>query len=234
MKTINYHGTPFPHWWLNPKMVIFAAVVILAGAHQGHSQGTTTITFDGPPTPSNIQPTVTEYNELGVVFKPVPSSLSFQRWPAVNLFGPYNGTAYIQGGRASAIEFSFANGALLNLISVDLAENTRAVTPNPTTVIFLGYRLDGTTVTTNFTTDGIIDQQGPLADFQTFRFDSQFNNLTRVEIPNSGWSLDNLVLTSIIPEPSSQFLLGLGGLFLAGILCKRPGGRRVSSAGRPL
>jgi hypothetical protein len=67
-------------------------------------------------------------------------------------------------------------------------------------------------VTTEFVTDGIIDGAGPLADFQTFYFDSQFVNLARVEIPTDTWSLDNMVFSYEIPETSSFTLLLAGGV----------------------
>ena len=107
--------------------------------------------------------------------------------------------------------FSPTNGSLFGVVSVDLAEYSTVV-PNPRTVSFFGYRFDGSVVTTNFITDGIIDGTGPLNDFQTFYFGPEFNNLTRVEMPTSLWSLDNLSLQ--IPEPSTVALLIGGGLLL--------------------
>ena len=105
--------------------------------------------------------------------------------------------------------FSFTNGWIFDLLAVDLGEYSTVV-PNAVTVQFIGYRLDGGTVTTSFTTDGIIDGTGPLADFQTFQFDPKdWRNLIRVEIPTYGWSLDNLVVG--VPEPTSGALLVFGG-----------------------
>jgi hypothetical protein len=196
------------------KLVNLAALAVICSSLECYGEGIITINFDGPPPPSDLTPTVTQYLESGILFNPLPSTGSFQRWPSGNLFGPYDGSAYIMAGRANAVGFSSTNGTLLNLVSVDLSEGGLSFTPHPLTVNFIGYRQDGTTVTTNFLTDGIIDQTGPLADFQTFHFDSQFNNLIRVEIPNSGWALDNLVVASVIPEPSYLVLLGLGGSFL--------------------
>jgi hypothetical protein len=106
--------------------------------------------------------------------------------------------------------FNFANGSVFSVLSVDLAEYSTVV-PDAVTVEFIGYHPDGSTVTTSFTTDGIIDGSGPLADFQTFHF-TGFTDLTRVEIPTYGWSLDNLVVS--VPEPASGTVLALGGLLL--------------------
>jgi hypothetical protein len=92
-------------------------------------------------------------------------------------------------------------------------------------VLFVGYHPDGSAITNRFTTDGIIDGTGPLADFQTFNFNGLgFTDLTRVEIPTSGWSLDNLVVAT--PEPAGNGLLLLGGaMCFAWRACKR----RISS-----
>ena len=47
--------------------------------------------------------------------------------------------------------FSFINGGLFDLLSVDLAEYCTVV-PDAATVRFTGYRSDGSTVTRDFTT----------------------------------------------------------------------------------
>ena len=103
--------------------------------------------------------------------------------------------------------FGLYDGSVFDLVSVDLAEYSTVV-PAAVTVPFIGYRPDGNTVVGSFTTDGIMDGNGPLADFQTFYFDSRFRGLTRVEIPAYGWSLDNLFVS--VPEPSAGGLLFLG------------------------
>jgi hypothetical protein len=98
---------------------------------------------------------------------------------------------------------------VFSLASVELAEYSTVV-PDAVTVPVIGYRTDGSTVMTSFTTDGIIDGTGFLDDFQTFFFGPEFSELTRVEIPTYGWSLDNLVV--VVPEPSSGILLLSGGV----------------------
>jgi len=120
---------------------------------------------------------------------------------------PDNGSAYLQAGSGSTLKFSFLNGSVFDLLSVDLAEYSTVV-PDAVTVRFVGYRQDGSTVMADFITDGIIDGTAPQADFQTFNFGTQFSQLTRVEIPTDGWSLDKLVVS--VPEPGSEALLVLG------------------------
>ena len=107
--------------------------------------------------------------------------------------------------------FSFINGDVFDLVSMQLAEYSTVV-PDAVTVHIVGYRHDGTIVTTDVTSDGVIDGTGPLVDFETFKFDDRFTGLDRVEIPTDGWSLDNLVIA--VPEPASSALLLVGGLLL--------------------
>jgi hypothetical protein len=103
--------------------------------------------------------------------------------------------------------FNYINAPAFDLIAVDLAEYSTFF-QEPVSVRFLAYRTDGSIVTTTLVTDGIIDGTGPLADFQTFYFGAEFRGLTRVEMPNSGWSLDNLVVS--VPEPTAGALLFTG------------------------
>jgi hypothetical protein len=118
---------------------------------------------------------------------------------------PDDGSAYLQAAFTESLKFSFINGTPFDLVSLDLAEYS-TVFPYPLTVHFVGYHPDGSTVSTDLTTDGIIDGTGPLADFQTFYFGKDWTNLARVEIPTSLWSLDNLVVST--PEPqASSFML---------------------------
>src|SRR5207244_583342 len=124
-----------------------------------------------------------------------------RRGTPTNAHWPDNGTAYLQAALGDSLKFSFINGSLFDLRSVDLAEYSTVVPDGRAR--FIGYRQDGTTVTADLTTDGIIDGTGPLADFETFYFGPEFSGLTRVEVPTFG-SLDNLRV--FVPEP------GMGGL----------------------
>jgi len=184
---------------------------------QSHAQGTITFTFDGPPSvpgPGLPGPGqsfyVQQYSEAGMWFRPLGviapgNGFSRQRGGGQLSFAPDNGSAFIATVLGDSLQFSFTNGSSFNMVAVDLAEYSTVV-PNAVTVPFYGYRADGSVVFTSFTTDGIIDGAGPLADFQTFYFGPEFSNLLRVEIPTFGWSLDNLVVS--VPEP------GLGALLM--------------------
>jgi hypothetical protein len=174
-----------------------------------------TVGFEGPPVQSpGSAAFVQQYFEAGLWFRPlgvVEPGNGFIRNGGGIAQTPENGTSYIQTSMGDSLLFSFTDNSLFDLTSVDLAEYSKVV-PDAVTVQFTGYYLDGSTVTTSFTTDGIIDGTGPLADFQTFNFGSGWTGLTRVEVPGYGWSLDNLVVGVAVPEPASGALLLAGGL----------------------
>lgn len=180
--------------------------LIPATASRCAGQGTLHFTFDGPPLqPPETAYTVTSYYESGMYFRGI--GYGFSRVGEGRSTRPQNGSAYVAATLGDSLEFSFTNGSVFSLASVDLAEYSTVV-PDAVTVRFVGYRPDGSVIATDLTTDGIIDGTGPLADFQTFQFGSQWNGLTRVEIPTYGWSLDNLVVS--IPEPGTGALIILG------------------------
>lgn len=169
---------------------------------QGQAQGTThwTASFEGQPwgTSSGLR----QHFEAGLWFRaigPLPTQPPYYltiSGGGVSPYAPDNGTGYLVAalGESLAVSSSSPFPQPFALISVDLAEYSTFY-PTPRAVLFIGYLADGSTVTQSFTTDGIIDGTGPLPDFQTFYFDSRFQNLIRVEVPTYGWSLDNLVFT---------------------------------------
>lgn len=201
-----------------PALMLFLAVWSQA---QGTFQWT--VTFDGGPqiAPNHILG-ITYYYEQGIEFMPIDQNGQFGRsggQPDLAAF-PRNGTAYLMAGFGDSLSVTSAFGARFGLISVDLAEFS-TLYQTPLSVQFVGYKLDGSTVTTEFVTDGIIDGAGPLTDFQTFYFDSRFADVTRVEIPTYRWSLDNMVFSSVVPEPSTWALLLLGAALFGQRFFKR-------------
>jgi hypothetical protein len=202
--------------------ILLSALLLGFGSGFGHcfAQSTLQITFDGPPIQApGTSRVVTNYFELGMLFtatNPITHNITFSRSGGGSVDYPEDGTAYLQPG-PSTLMFNYGSDIAFGLLSVDLAEWSTYYSNQPTTIPFVGYQLDGATITNVFTTDGIIDGTGPLADFQTFYF-TNFTDLTRVEIPGpsepSGWqipwSMDNLVVTT--PEPTVGGLLVIGGL----------------------
>jgi len=184
----------------------------------GEAQGTLQYraAFEGPPAiASGASISIAQYYERGMWFRaigavPAEPPYRLSRAGGGISYFPENGTAYLHAGLGDSLAVSAWSGQRFGLVSVDLAEFS-TLYQTPLTVPFIGYRPDGSTVTTEIKTDGIIDGTGPLADFQTFYFDSRFADLVRVEIPTYGWSLDNMVFSQV-PEPAAGALLLVGGL----------------------
>jgi len=203
-------------------------LALLACQAPGFSQGTFQwfVTFDGPPP---IAPDsaigINYYSEEGMIFTPITSEAQFTRNGGGGAGWPSNGTAYLQALLGDSLAIT-ESGHHFGLVSVDLAEYSYLF-QTPTTVQFIGYKADGSTLTTEFVTDGIMDGTGPLPDFQTFSFDSRFNDLVRVEIPNVGWSLDNMVFSLPVPEPGACALIALG-FALATIRLSKPSSKHPS------
>jgi hypothetical protein len=192
------------------RSIFIGLCALLLSVRAASAQGTfqrLTVTFDGPPVqPPGSAYLIQSYSESGVWFAPIPGTDGFTRRgndPAPGW--PDNGTAYLVAGLGESLMFGLNNDSSFGLVSVDLAGWSSAY-PEPVTIPFVGYRQDGSTVTTSFTTDfGIV--------FRTFSFPSEFSDVYRIQIPTYGWSLDNLVLS--VPEPGSSSLLVLGATLAA-------------------
>jgi len=165
--------------------------------------------------PPGSQIVFTNYLESGMSFRPLPGYSGFGRaWPGITN-NPDDGTAFLKAALAPPqnLMFSFTNGSLFGLVAVDLSQYS-TVLPNPVTVPFIGFRPDGSTVTNSFITPGY-SGTGPLT-FQTYLFGPEFAGVSRVEIPTSGWSLDNLVVSGVnTPEPSPGSLMVLAAVLSA-------------------
>jgi len=168
-------------------------------------QGTMLIMFEGPPfLAPGTGVVATNYYEAGMSFRPVPGSFGFNRLGTpTDPRPPNNGTSFVQAALGESLTFSLTNGSSFNAVSVDLAGYSTVV-PDAT-IQFVGYRADGSTVTTSVDRHGIT--------FETYFFGKDFSDLIRVEIPTASatWSLDNLVVS--VPEPNALTLC------LIGIVC---------------
>jgi hypothetical protein len=106
-------------------------------------------------------------------------------------------------------DHSFTTGSPFGLLSVDLADPV-APSLSPISIVFNGFRADGSTVSQSFTVGG-----GGSSSFSRFQFNPDFaSGLIRVEIPSPAWAMDNLVY--YIPEPGSTSLLLIGLACLLG------------------
>lgn len=196
---------------------ITAITILITVALSGYGQGTIHNSFEGrlPGTSISVQ----QFFENGMWFRPLGvigpgNGFSHRRGGGQLTFAPDNGSAYLGANAGDSLVFSFFDGNSFRLISVDLAEFSTGY-PEPFSVPFIGYRADGTIVTMNHTTDGVIDGSGPVVDFQTFYFNKEWSGLERVEIPIHRWSLDNLVVA--IPEPSTWVILSIGVMLIGKI-----------------
>ena len=191
-------------------------VTVLFMTTWARAQGTFqwTVKFDGSP---HIAPSdslaIKYYYGQGMEFRPIDQSGQFGRsggQEVITAF-PRNGTAYLFAQLGDSLSVASAFGARFGVVSVELAEFS-TLYQTPLTVQFVGYKSDGSTVMTEFVTDGIIDGAGPVNDFQTFYFDSRFADVTRVEVPTYRWSLDNIVFSNVVPEPGTGALVILGAI----------------------
>jgi hypothetical protein len=105
---------------------------------------------------------------------------------------PDNGTGYLQG--AYRMAFLDLRGRLLKLKAVDLAEYSN-VYANPTSITFVGSKVNGSTISQTFVTDGQLDGIGGIPDFQTFTFAEEWVDLVRIDVQSAfPFSIDNIVL----------------------------------------
>jgi hypothetical protein len=179
---------------------------------------------------------IPEYFEAGMWFRaigpvPIRPPYHLNRVASGGAGWPDNGTVYLLTAFQDSLAVSSQYGDRFGVVSVDLSEFS-VLYQWPISVPFIGYRPDGSTVTTTFVTDGIIDGTGPLRDFQTFYFDSRFSDVVRVEVPTYGWALDNMVFSNV-PEPGA-FTIGLLGACVVMVrgLNGRSHRRRASSGSR--
>lgn len=198
-------------FWPHLHLAITLSMACFCPATNAQGTFNRTIRFEGPPAiapGSNVGST--NYYEDSMTFVPINMAEQFTRAGGGVSFFPENNTAYILQSRFDSLSGSRGQVSRFGLYSVDLAEFS-TLYAFPAVVQFIGYRSDGSIVTTEFTTDGIIDGTGPLPDFQTFYFGSEFSNLVRFDAPSHTYALDNLVFFDVIPEPGTWALLVLGG-----------------------
>jgi len=204
--------------WEDTKSIgLVIALALLLHGVQSFGQGTfnRTIAFEGHPVyPPGSNTGFTYYYEDSMTFTPMRPGDQFTRaWSGGASWWPENGTAYLLFGAFDSMSGSRGEVSRFGLYSVDLSEFS-TLYAFPRAVQFIGYRADGTTVTTEFVTDGIMDGNGPLQDYQTFYFDSRFADLVKFDLPGNTYALDNLVFFHVVPEPRTYGLVVLGLLVI--------------------
>ena len=160
----------------------------------------------------------TNYSESGVWFR-VHIPVSGQPYHDYMVIAPGSGIANVptnstpymffirQYNSYNYVLLSLTNGGAFGLARVDLAD---PIAPSYTNlpISFIGYRIDGSSVTNTFVTPG-----GGANYFVSYQFGPDFaSGLLSVKIDAPRWAMDNLVW---VPEPGTYALLGLGAVGLA-------------------
>lgn len=130
---------------------------------------------------------------------------------------PSNGTSILLQDRNYSISMSQSSGEPFSLLSADLGENT-SYDASAIDIVIQGFFSGGGSITTTYTLDGNSSL------FENVFF-TGFSDLSYVVFDGTGngdgdylvngFTLDNLVVTSPIPEPSTFLLLGGGMATLA-------------------
>ena len=156
---------------------LFASTLTLGGGSPVHcdegliSPRAVTILFEG-------QPPQTAYG----VGPYLESEIQFTGQPGLVHNGggiagfPDDGGGYLQA--VYKMTMQDAHGRSLKLKSIDLAEYSY-VYAYPTYVTFVGWKVDGTSVSQILATDGLMDGPGGVPDFQTFTFGDEWSDLLR-------------------------------------------------------
>jgi hypothetical protein len=178
--------------------------------------GTITLQFEQNVPLTGTQVGISSYSEDGFFIKPFGPEDTIPpfrlRHNAGDVAGfPDDGSAFLQLALGDSFELVNAGANPFDAISIDLAEYSTG-TPGSIGISFTGFLSGGGSTSHTFMTDGIMDGQSGVSDFETFLFPVAFSNLIRLESSTNSFSLDNLVLNAI-PEPSSALLL-FGGILL--------------------
>ncbi|WP_051945049.1 S8 family serine peptidase [Verrucomicrobium sp. BvORR106] len=129
---------------------------------------------------------------------------------------PDNGGYYVRTlFSESSLVLQHKDGLPFTPHQVDLSEYS-TVFPNMHTLQVVGEKAGGGTVTTSFTTDGIIDGTGAKKDFQTFVFPSNFQSLVKLTFNNAPFMTDNLKVTLEGQEAPPPAVPDLPVVYVAG------------------
>jgi len=99
---------------------------------------------------------------------------------------PQDGRSYLRCD-GNAVEIRQVCGEVFELHALVLSEFT--ATSAPVTISIVGYRANGSSISTNVTTDPNRARTSQWLDFQCFNFDGAFTNLSRIEILPGAWCM---------------------------------------------
>lgn len=195
---------------------LFAAVAVPIGAAGAQSS---TVNFNGLPDPgvAGIAYVANCYSEGGFVITAVGLSCDTPDafatgGPASPLFYTGSPALFLNNPGATLVDFTRADGGLFSMQSVTLTPFLVALGPNPTTVMFTGFRMSGSPV---MQTIMLSSSQLGMADFAL----SGFTDLSSVRLSaldafgEPVVQFDNLVFSSqvsSVPEPATFGLVAMG------------------------
>ncbi|MDF7824296.1 right-handed parallel beta-helix repeat-containing protein [Pontiellaceae bacterium B12227] len=158
------------------------------------------VDFDPSPWPG-IGRNIDYWTEGGIYFT---NSAGMGLYNREDSLRPDNGTAYLSPGqRYEPWTCIYPNcEGLIGISSLDAAEYSTVY--HESTVSMIGHKPDGTTLTNTFQLDGVIDGFGGVEDFEHFSFPSNFTGFTVIELPHSGYSLDNIAFTIETPDSDND------------------------------
>jgi hypothetical protein len=184
-----------------------------------------TITFDDlgfvPPPPFNTQPFNGDLTAGGFFFDMAGDPSIYQL--ANNSANINNGTVYavIEGDPLSQTTISQLGDGAFALISLDYAK-WQGPEIAAATITVTGNLVGGGTVSQLLSPVGDFTSGGAGTDFLTFNFGPGWGNLTSVVLKGTGatfgslnyFAIDNVVTATLVPEPGTLTLVGLGSAYL--------------------
>lgn len=190
------------------KIALLTVFVVVAVVRFGNAQGAiTVIDFEELATPGTGATYISQYEVTGFKFTAeAGASAALLRFFHTE-HESFAGSTAIYGDQPGAsppdVILGRTDSLTFDLLSIDISERWRQAIPSPIT--FVGMKDDGSTVSTTVSLDGVFG-------FETFEL-SGFTDLVSLRLFGTTAQYDNFVV-SIIPEPASLLLLGLGGLLM--------------------
>lgn len=191
----------------------FAAIVPIAVTSLGSAAQITTLTFQ-PGTLPNGGKVETVWHESGFTLDGNPSFASISHGLVQREeTSPSNGTDYLKFAfDTKGSVLTMDTGDPFSLLSIDLAEYSTVTVEGEYQTEFIqfqGLNTNGEYVYNEFQLDLFLDGVGGLDDFQTFYFDSKFENVIEVTLVDELFSLDNLVV--YIPTSGTMIPVAIAG-----------------------
>ena len=190
------------------KIALLTMFVVVALFLFGNVQGAiTVIDFEELATPGTGATFISQYEVAGFKFTAeAGASAAFLRFFHTE-HESFAGSTAIHGELFGAsppdVILGRTDSLTFDLLSIDISERWPQAIPSPITIV--GMKDDGSTVSTTVSLDGVFG-------FETFEL-SGFTDLVSLRLFGTTAQYSNFVV-SIIPEPASLLLLGLGGLLI--------------------